>query len=295
MKNSQIPKSPKISVIIPVYNGEKTLKPCLDSVLNQTYKDYEVIVIDNDSTDKTKEIIMNFQKKNKKLIYLFEPVIGIGAARNTGEKKAKGDIILMTDSDCIVPKNWIGEMIKAIKGHDAIQGFQKSISDIYWSRYKQINSEEKYKNEKMRNPIGKIDTKNFGIKKNVLEKIGFTSRIYYANDTYLSIKLAKNCNKVGFKKAIRVKHYHADSLSRVFKRKIKYGKSTAIITKNNIYMLKKTDFLKDTCQTTWSFFKFFPGIFRTMLKKGFKYAYYDLIVGLSWRIGLIMGWLTKNA
>ena len=60
-------KDPKTSVIIPVYNGEKTLKQCLDSVLNQTYKNYEVIVVDNNSTDKTKEIIKDFQKKNEKV------------------------------------------------------------------------------------------------------------------------------------------------------------------------------------------------------------------------------------
>ncbi len=289
---------PKVSVIIPVYNAEKTLKQCLNSVLNQIYKNYEIIVVDNNSTDKTKQIIKQFQKKSKgknsKLRYLFDPVRGIGAARNTGEKKAKGEIILMADSDCIVPKNWVVEMVEAIKGYDAVQGFQEAVLDNYWSNCKQIASEKKYQNEDMKNPIGKIDTKNFGIKKDILNKIGYTSRKYFSgNDTDLSIKLAKNKCKVGFMKNIRVKHFHTDSLNKVFKRKIRWGKWTATITKDYIGFLKKTDFLKDTCQTPWSFFKFFPGLIGTFVKKGPRYTYYDFVVGISWRIGLLKGWLEK--
>ena len=56
-------KNPKVSVTIPVYNGQRTLRHCLSSVLNQTYKNYEVIVVDNNSTDKTKEIIKTTIKR----------------------------------------------------------------------------------------------------------------------------------------------------------------------------------------------------------------------------------------
>lgn len=291
-------KKTKISVIIPVYNGEKTLKQCLDSVLNQTYKNYEIIIVDNNSTDKTKEIIKEFQKnekgKNKKIRYLFEPIRGRGAARYKGEINAKGEIILTTDSDCIVPKNWIKEMIKSIKGYDAVQGFEESASNDFWSECWQIDSERKYERENMKNPIGKIDTKNFAIKKNVLKKIGYTSRKYFSgNDTYLSIKLAENNYKVKFAKNIRVKHFHADSLKEIFKKQVYRAKWTVIITRDHIHFLKQTDFLKDTCQTPWAFFKFFPGLFGTLIKKGFKCTYYDFVVGIAWRIGLIEGWLRK--
>jgi glycosyltransferase involved in cell wall biosynthesis len=289
MKNN-----PKVSVIIPVYNGEKTLKGCLDSVLNQNYNNYEIIIVNNNSTDKTKDIIKELQKKDKKVKYLFELKRGRGAARYKGEINAKGEIILMTDSDCIVPKNWVEEMIKIIKNYDAIQGFQEAISDDFWSKYKQINSEKKYENEDMKNPIGKIDTKNFAIKKNVLKKIGYTSRKYFSgNDTELSIRLVKNNYKIRFMKNIKVKHFHADSLKEVFKKQIYRAKWTSIITKDNKDFLKKTDFLKDTCQTPWSFFKFFPGLFGTLIRKGFKYAYYDFVVGIAWRIGLVKEWLEK--
>lgn len=80
---------PKVSVIIPVYNGEKTLARCLNSVLNQTHSNYEVIVVDNNSTDKTKEIINKFKEEDSKIRYAFEPYRSRGAARNKGIETAK--------------------------------------------------------------------------------------------------------------------------------------------------------------------------------------------------------------
>ena len=62
-------QNPKVSVIIPVYNGERTLRHFLKSILDQTYKNYEVIVVDNNSTDKTKDIIKEFQTKDNKIKY----------------------------------------------------------------------------------------------------------------------------------------------------------------------------------------------------------------------------------
>ncbi len=100
-------KNSKVSVIIPIHNSEKTIKQCLTSVLNQTYKNYETIVVDNNSTDNSKSIINSFQNKNKEIKYFFEKRIGRGFARNKGLKEAKGEIIIMTDSDCIVPQNCI--------------------------------------------------------------------------------------------------------------------------------------------------------------------------------------------
>jgi len=286
----------KISVIIPVYNGEKTLKQCLGSVLSQSYKNYEVIVVNNNSTDKTKEIIKSFQKRNKdkKVKYLFEQQKGRGAARNTGEIMAEGKIILMTDTDCIVPKDWIKNMVKAIEGHDAVQGFEKNIENNFWSRYRQINSKKKCEKEEIKNPIGRIDTKNFAIKKDVLKKIGFTSRKYISgNDTDLSIKLVKNKLKVKFLKDIKVKHFHPNSLKKIMKKQIYRAKWTTIISHDYQNFLKNTNFLKETNQTPWTFFKFFPGLIWTTIKKGIKYTSYDFIVGISWRIGLIYGWSKK--
>jgi len=90
----------KLSVIIPVYNGEKYLKESLDSVINQTFKDIEVICIDDKSTDNSLEILKEYAQKDKR-IRIFEQEInkGAGPARNLGLDNAKGDYIMFLDPD----------------------------------------------------------------------------------------------------------------------------------------------------------------------------------------------------
>lgn len=85
---------PKFSIIIPVHNVEKYLKKCLDSVMNQTYKNYEVIVIDDGSTDDSKKIA-----KKYKVNLIETEFVGVSEARNMAIKKAKGDYLVFLDSD----------------------------------------------------------------------------------------------------------------------------------------------------------------------------------------------------
>ncbi|MBN1521042.1 MAG: glycosyltransferase [Candidatus Aureabacteria bacterium] len=95
-------KSPKVSVIIPVYNGEKTIKECLDSIFLCSSKDFEVIVIDDGSQDKTGKIAENYPCR---LIRL-EENRGRSCARNKGIEASRSRYLLFTDADCIVDRNW---------------------------------------------------------------------------------------------------------------------------------------------------------------------------------------------
>lgn len=98
-------KSPKISVIIPIYNAEKYLKECFCSVLNQTEKDIEIICIDDGSTDKSKEIINEFKKKDGRIITLFQKNKGSGIARNEGIELSKGEYLAFLDADDYYPSS----------------------------------------------------------------------------------------------------------------------------------------------------------------------------------------------
>lgn len=285
-------KKPEVSIVIPVYNGGKTLPSCIQSILNQNYNNYELNIINNDSKDNTERIIKKFNKKNKKIRYFFEKQKTRGAARYRGEINSKGKIILMTDSDCIVPKDWIEKMINPIlfKNFQAVQGFQKEISKSRLSKKIQNEIEKKYSSmetlekEKI---IGMIDTKNFAIKKDLLEKIGYSSKKYFSgNDTELSIKLSKTNIKIKLLKKCKIKHYHSTNLKQIINKQIYRAKWTAIITKDNKNYLKKTDFLKNTNQTFYSFFIFFPSILIKLIKNP-KKEYYNLITGISWRLGLL--------
>lgn len=92
-------KMPKISVIIPIYNTEKYLSECLNSVLNQTFEDIEVICIDDGSTDKSLEILNKFAKQDPRIKILKQQNQYAGVARNNGLKIANGDYIFFVDSD----------------------------------------------------------------------------------------------------------------------------------------------------------------------------------------------------
>ncbi len=90
----------KLSVIIPVYNGEKTLKRCIESVLKQKDEDIEIIMINDGSTDASDNIVQEYKEKNPKIIsYYQKKNTGVADTRNYGIKKAKGKYILFLDAD----------------------------------------------------------------------------------------------------------------------------------------------------------------------------------------------------
>jgi glycosyltransferase involved in cell wall biosynthesis len=106
-------KNPTVSVIIPTYNRENLIGRAIYSVLKQTYQDFEIIVIDDDSTDNTREVIKEFQRKDKRIKYIKHGKNkGGSAARNTGIREAKGKYIAFQDSD----DEWLsGKLEKQIK------------------------------------------------------------------------------------------------------------------------------------------------------------------------------------
>lgn len=89
----------KISVIIPVYNVEKYLRECLDSVVNQTLKDIEIICVNDGSTDNSLEILKEYEKQDSRIKIIDKKNEGAGAARNLGLKSATGDYVIFFDSD----------------------------------------------------------------------------------------------------------------------------------------------------------------------------------------------------
>lgn len=96
----------KISVIIPVYNAEKYLRKCLDSVCNQTYMDWEIIAVDDGSLDNSYEILQEYAAKDSRFIIETKKNEGPGLTRNRALDKATGDYIVFLDSDDYIDKNY---------------------------------------------------------------------------------------------------------------------------------------------------------------------------------------------
>jgi glycosyltransferase involved in cell wall biosynthesis len=98
--------SPKVSIIIPVYNTEQYLRKCLDSVVNQTMKEIEIIIINDCTPDNSERIILEYQKSDNRIVYIkHEKNLGLGGARNTGINVARGEYQWHIDSDDFIDIN----------------------------------------------------------------------------------------------------------------------------------------------------------------------------------------------
>ena len=109
----------KVSVVVVCYNSEEHIEQCITSLINQTYpKDlYEIIFVDNGSTDRTQEIMNDYSTRFSNLRLVINPIVGIATSRNVGLREANYDYIAFTDSDCIVPEDWLENLAAGYERH----------------------------------------------------------------------------------------------------------------------------------------------------------------------------------
>ena len=105
-------RHPDISVIVPVYNARKTLSRCVESLLAQTYPDFEILLVDDGSTDASLEICRNFADSDPRVKVFSKPNGGVSSARNLGLDSARGKYIAFCDSDDCTGKDWLMSMRK---------------------------------------------------------------------------------------------------------------------------------------------------------------------------------------
>jgi len=116
---------PKVSIIIPAYNSEKLIGRCIESALNQTLKEIEVIVIDDLSQDSTKSIIESYAKKDSRVIGIYSKENhGAGYSRNVGIDRASGEFIGFIDSDDYVDPGWFEYLYSNSKDLDNVHGIR---------------------------------------------------------------------------------------------------------------------------------------------------------------------------
>lgn len=125
---------PKISVIIPVYNTERYLDKCLTSVINQSFKDIEIILINDGSTDNSYKILEDYEKKDSRIILVNQKNKGQGFARNLGIKLAKSPYLAFIDSDDFIKPTMLEDLYTIAKRDNA---------DIVKSRYQRVTEDGK--------------------------------------------------------------------------------------------------------------------------------------------------------
>lgn len=137
---------PKFSIIIPVYNVENYIKKCLDSVFSQSFKDYEVIVVNDGTKDNSMDIVKDYKVK-----VINQKNQGLSAARNTGVKEAKGDYLLFLDSDDYYEKDLLKEINNSLKNNPDVVRFQiqdvkedKVIKEYHEKEFNNLNGVEAF-------------------------------------------------------------------------------------------------------------------------------------------------------
>lgn len=109
----------KISIIIPIYNVEKYLPICINSILNQTFKDFELILVDDGSTDSSGKLCDEYAKQYKNIVVIHKKNSGPSDARNEGIKIAKGDYLTYIDSDDYVTNDCLETLLRLVINYDA--------------------------------------------------------------------------------------------------------------------------------------------------------------------------------
>ena len=188
----------KVSVIVPVYNVEKYIEKCLDSLVNQTLKEIEIIVVNDGSPDNSQKIIDKYAKKYKNIKSYIKENGGLSDARNYGLKKATGEYIAFIDSDDYIDREMLYKMYNhAIKEEldivvcDTINVYEDG-KEIY------IKSNHNFSNNSIKNyiispPMACSRLYN----KKLFNRHNFKKGIYY-EDLELTPKLVKETKKIGY-------------------------------------------------------------------------------------------------
>lgn len=206
---------PKVSVIIPTYNSAKTLKYTLESLVNQTYTSFEILLVDNYSSDETPRLAKEYSAK---LILLKGERT---RAKNYGARIARGKYVLFLDSDMILEPKVIEECVYVIESDNNIAGViipEKTIGDNIWAKIRAYERKF-YENTYVESP-------RFFKRKLVLEVGGFDEDVIFYEESTLPYKLEKLGYNVRARISSYILHYEYNfSITKWLRKKYYYGKT----------------------------------------------------------------------
>jgi glycosyltransferase involved in cell wall biosynthesis len=212
-------QSPKVSIILPTYNRAYLIGRAIQSILNQTYQDFEIIIIDDGSKDDTEKIIRGFKEKDNRIKYIsFDANKGAAAARNAGIKMSKGEYITFQDSDDEWVIDKLEKQMKVIEtssenivvycGFWRIDGDEK----IYIPDINILNREGNINKELLKGNF--VGTPSILLPKKNLEKVGmFDKNLSRLQDWDLAIRLSKYYNFKLIDEPLYISYVLSDSIS----------------------------------------------------------------------------------
>ena len=268
----------KISVIVPVYRAEKYIENCIASIVNQTYKNLEIILVDDGSPDNCPKICDAWAKKDDRIVVIHKENGGVSSARNKGLDVATGDYITFVDSDDFIEDDMLSSLFNAIgDAQMAVCGFTFDYPDGRQSKV--INSEDKIFSNPLKDYIDdKIRPEACGklISASAIGDIRFDYRFGYSEDVLFNYFVVKNCNKVAVISS-PLYHYMQDSGN---------SSTTALITDARSQSYRVFQIIADDCKgddvlyhsaTALFTTRSFAVLTRVMMVKEFEQKYFDEI------------------
>jgi O-antigen biosynthesis protein len=225
-----LPRSAKVSVVVATYNGARTLRNCLDSLSRLNYPDYEVIVVDDGSRDRTPEIAAQFPNVR----YLRQENRGLSAARNAGIRAARGEIVAFTDDDCRADEDWLYYIVSdllrgdfaGIGGHNFLPPEDSPVAAAVvvspgGPAHVLLTDRE----------AEHIPGCNMAFHKWALEEIGMFDPVYRkaGDDVDVCWRLQEHNLKIGFSAAGFVWHYRRSTVKAYLKQQAGYGEAEALL------------------------------------------------------------------
>ena len=191
---------PLISLIIPLYNAEKYLYPCLESVALQTFKDFEVLCVNDGSSDKTEEIVKSFVEKDNRFRLINQKNAGCSMARNHGLQEAKSPYVALLDQDDMLHPQAMEVLYYLIQkgNYDVAEFVNKTVPDDFVMNNPPVYNLEEIKYQVYQNPFnfyfknkrgGSVLVWNRLYKKDAIAGIEFPQDVQPAEDTVFSLKV----------------------------------------------------------------------------------------------------------
>jgi GT2 family glycosyltransferase len=225
-----LPAYPKVSVIVCAYNAERTMDPCLASLEKLNYPNYEVIVVNDGSTDNTREICERYNY----IRLINQDNQGLSAARNVGLSAARGEIIAYTDADCMADQDWLTYLVARFQssGFAAVGGPNLPPPDDSLVPSCVAVSPGAPTHVLLNDEVAEhIPGCNMAFRREALEAIAGFDPIFRAagDDVDLCWRLQNKGYKIGFSPAAVVWHFRRNTVGAYIKQQRGYGKAEALL------------------------------------------------------------------
>jgi len=287
---------PFVSVVVPTYNRKEMLRECLESLFIQNYpkNKYEIIVVNDGSTDGTEEILKEYERKAPcKFKWFTQKNKGPASGRNLGIKNATGEIVCFVDDDCIADKNWIKNLIMEFVdervggvGGEIVAYKPRNIVEKYYTGFDQKARAKEY-----------LLTGNAAYRKDILKLVGgFDENLRGLEDVDLGIRIRAKGYLLKYAPNAIVYHRHYDSLIRLMRRHYCLGKIFCKFSKKYVYHFSLKYYLvKWTITMIYRLTRYPLAILRANNKKRYAIAeFLGILSQFSAIIGLIRGAITED-